>query len=250
MAWGDDQKGQLGVEESPSEEEQCYGETHAITPIQCSTVPRPVKVAGLGVLTGVERIGAGEEAAYAVRAGGREVLAWGGGGKGQLGNGEDNESASPVKATFEPPSPGDRNRRRLTARAGAAGQRRGLRLGRRRPRPARIRNRRRSDRKLRPPEMQHDPPGRRRTRPRGGRGGRRRRRQLRPQRRRRRQQGDLLVRGRRLLRTARARQPVVHQHLHAHPDRRHRLGAGRLRERHHGGRAAADAARRPPRASR
>lgn len=105
MAWGDDEKGQLGVEESPSEEEHCYGETHGITPIQCSTVPRPVKVAGLGVLTGVERIGAGEEAAYAVRAGGREVLAWGAGGKGQLGNGENNDSASPVRAAFEPPSP-------------------------------------------------------------------------------------------------------------------------------------------------
>ncbi len=104
MAWGDDQKGQLGVEESPSEEEQCYGETHVIAPIQCSTLPRPVKVAGLGVLTGVERIGAGEEAAYAVRASGREVLAWGGGSKGQLGNGEDNESASPVKVAFEPPA--------------------------------------------------------------------------------------------------------------------------------------------------
>ena len=104
MAWGDDQKGLLGVEESPAEEEQCYGETHAIIPIQCSTVPRPVKVAGLGVLTGVERIGAGEEAAYAVRASGREVLSWGGGSKGQLGNGEDNESASPVKAAFEPPA--------------------------------------------------------------------------------------------------------------------------------------------------
>jgi len=105
MAWGSDQKGQLGVEEGPSEEEQCYGETHAITPIQCSTVPRPVKVAGLGVLTGVERIGAAEETAYAVRDGGREVLAWGSGGKGQLGNGEDDDSASPVKAAFEAPSP-------------------------------------------------------------------------------------------------------------------------------------------------
>ncbi len=105
MAWGDDEKGQLGVEESHSEEELCYGETHAITPVQCSTVPRAVKVSGLGVLTGVERIGAGEEAAYAVRGGGREVLAWGGGGKGQLGNGEDDESASPVKASFEPSSP-------------------------------------------------------------------------------------------------------------------------------------------------
>ena len=40
-----------------------------------------------------------------MRAGGREVLAWGGGGKGQLGNGEDDDSASPVKAAFEPPSP-------------------------------------------------------------------------------------------------------------------------------------------------
>ncbi len=105
MAWGDDQKGELGVEEKKEEEELCYGETHAITPVQCSTVPRAVTVAGLGVLTGVERIGAGEEAAYAVRTGGREVMAWGGGSKGQLGNGANGESASPVKVAFEPPSP-------------------------------------------------------------------------------------------------------------------------------------------------
>jgi len=105
MAWGSDEKGQLGVELGPSEEEECYGETHMIMPIKCSTVPRPVKVAGLGVLTGVERIGAAEETAYAVRDGGREVVAWGAGSKGQLGNGENDESASPVKASFEPPSP-------------------------------------------------------------------------------------------------------------------------------------------------
>jgi len=103
MAWGDDQKGLLGVEESSKEE--CYGENHIITAVQCSTVPREVKVGGLGSLTGVERIGAGEEDAYAVRASGREVVAWGSGGKGQLGNGESNDSASPVKAAFEPPSP-------------------------------------------------------------------------------------------------------------------------------------------------
>jgi alpha-tubulin suppressor-like RCC1 family protein len=105
MAWGDDQKGQLGVEEGPSEEEMCFGETHAITPVQCDTIPRPVKVSGLGVLTGVERIGTGEEDAFAIRAGGHEVLAWGGGSKGQLGNGENKDSASPVRAAFEPPSP-------------------------------------------------------------------------------------------------------------------------------------------------
>jgi alpha-tubulin suppressor-like RCC1 family protein len=103
MAWGDDEKGLLGVEESSKEE--CNGENHIITAVQCSTVPREVKVGGLGALTGVERIGAGEESAYAVRNGGHEVVAWGAGGKAQLGNGEANDHASPVKVAFEPPAP-------------------------------------------------------------------------------------------------------------------------------------------------
>ena len=105
MAWGSDPGGQLGVEEGSSEEEQCYGETHAVTAIQCSTVPRPVRVAQLGLLSGVERIAAGEETAYAIRAGGGEVLAWGAGGKGQLGNGSSSSSATPVPASLEAASP-------------------------------------------------------------------------------------------------------------------------------------------------
>lgn len=107
MAWGNDEGGQLGIEESGAEEEQCYGETHAITPVQCSAIPRPVQVAELGALTGVERIAAGEEAAYAIRSGGREVLAWGPGAKGQLGNGATKDSSSPVRVSFEPSSPVD-----------------------------------------------------------------------------------------------------------------------------------------------
>ena len=69
------------------EEEQCYGETHARTAVPCSTVPRRVKFEG-HPLTGVERIAAGGESAYAVRNGGREVLAWGENSKGQLGTGD------------------------------------------------------------------------------------------------------------------------------------------------------------------
>ena len=141
MAWGEDQNGDLGVEESGSEEELCFGETHAITPIQCSTIPRPVKVPGLGELTGVERIGAGEETAYAIAPRGEKVAAWGAGGKGQLGNGEDERKRLAGAGRLRTGLAGDRNRRRLAARAGAARQRRGLRLGRRRARSAGLRNR-------------------------------------------------------------------------------------------------------------
>ncbi len=105
QAWGEDRNGLLGVEETPAEEELCYGETHSVTPAQCSTVPRPVKVAGLGAITGVERIAAGEENGYAIRTGGSEVIAWGAGTKGQLGDGATVNSASPVRVSFEPPSP-------------------------------------------------------------------------------------------------------------------------------------------------
>ena len=38
VAWGDDRGGDLGVQES-GEGEKCLGETHAITPIPCSTSP-------------------------------------------------------------------------------------------------------------------------------------------------------------------------------------------------------------------
>ncbi|HTY96143.1 MAG TPA: hypothetical protein VMB91_03820, partial [Solirubrobacteraceae bacterium] len=86
LAWGEDQNGDLGTEQTGGEEEQCYGETHSRTPVPCSTLPRRVKLEG-HPLTGVERIAAGGESAYAVRGGGREVLAWGENAKGQLGTG-------------------------------------------------------------------------------------------------------------------------------------------------------------------
>ena len=105
MAWGEDRNEDLGIEESGSEEELCLGEAHAITPVQCSTIPRPVKIKGLGKLSGVERIGVGEETAYAIGSGGKKVAAWGSGGKGQLGNGHNEDSPSPVHTLLEPASP-------------------------------------------------------------------------------------------------------------------------------------------------
>ena len=105
MAWGEDRSGDLGVEESEKEEELCLGENHAVTPVQCSTIPRTVKIKGLGKLSGIERIGAGEETAYAIASGGKKVVAWGSGGKGQLGDGEGQDSPSPVRTLLEPASP-------------------------------------------------------------------------------------------------------------------------------------------------
>ncbi len=104
MAWGDDRGGDLGVQES-GETEKCLGETHAITPIACSTIPRTVMASPGVPLSGVERIGVGDESAYAVRGGGEEVLAWGEDLRGQLGNGSTTPSPSPVRASFEPGSP-------------------------------------------------------------------------------------------------------------------------------------------------
>jgi alpha-tubulin suppressor-like RCC1 family protein len=104
VAWGDDRGGDLGVQVT-GEGEKCLGETHAITPIPCSTIPRPVMVSPGVPLSGVERIGAGTESAYAVRAGGEEVLDWGENAGGQLGNGTTTPSPSPVRALMEPGSP-------------------------------------------------------------------------------------------------------------------------------------------------
>ena len=104
LAWGDDRGGDLGVQVS-GEGEKCLGETHAITPIPCSTVPRTVVVSPGVPLSGIERIGAGVESAYAVRAGGEEVLSWGENGRGQLGNGTTTPSPFPVRADLEPGSP-------------------------------------------------------------------------------------------------------------------------------------------------
>ena len=104
VAWGENQNGDLGTEQTGAEEEQCYGETHARTPVPCSTVPRRVKLEG-HPLSGVERIAAGGESAYAVRNGGREVLAWGENSKGQLGTGDSERHSAPTPVMFTPPSP-------------------------------------------------------------------------------------------------------------------------------------------------
>ncbi|HTY96352.1 MAG TPA: hypothetical protein VMB91_04885, partial [Solirubrobacteraceae bacterium] len=104
LAWGGNEYGRLGIEAGAEEEELCYGETHAIVPVQCSTTPRQVKLGG-EPLGGVERIAAGGESAYAIRGGGEEVLAWGAGLYGELGNGSTKASTSAVPVIFEPPSP-------------------------------------------------------------------------------------------------------------------------------------------------
>ena len=159
-------------------------------------------------LTGVERIGAGEESAYAVRAGGRKCSP---GAKTAKASSATAKTAKrlPGQSELRTALAGGRNRGRLTARARAAGERPGVRVGRRRPRASSA-----SKPAAKPSEscgqqkcsMIPQPVGDSTTwwpsRP-------ARRHQPRAQRRRRRQQGDLLVRGQRLLRTARARQPAV-----------------------------------------
>jgi alpha-tubulin suppressor-like RCC1 family protein len=104
LAWGENQNGDLGVEQTSAESEQCYGENHARTAVPCSTIPRRVKVEG-HPLTGVERIAAAGESAYAVRNGGKELLAWGENSKGQLGTGDTERHTTPRPMMFTPPSP-------------------------------------------------------------------------------------------------------------------------------------------------
>lgn len=104
LAWGEDELGRLGIEAGGGEEELCYGETHAIVPVPCSTRPRHVKFRG-SPLGGVERVAAGSQSAYAIRGGGEEVLAWGGNLYGQLGNGTARSTTSAVPVIFEPPAP-------------------------------------------------------------------------------------------------------------------------------------------------
>ena len=188
MAWGEDRNGDLGVEEKGAEEELCYGEAHAITPAQCSTIPRPVKIKNLGKLAGVERIGAGEETAYAIGSQGKKVAAWGAGGKGQLGDGETEDSSSPVRTLLEPGSPVVEIVGGAQPRAGQAGQRRTVRLGIRRLRPARLRNRLGTRRNVRSLRVHHGARTGPLTRARGG-PRRRRRDQLRGRGRRKRGQG-------------------------------------------------------------
>ena len=170
--------------------------------------PRPVKITGLGVLSGVERIGAGEETAYACGPAGKKVAGLGrAAAKASSATATDNDSASPVEGGFEPASPvieivgGSQHVLARLANGelyawGADG------LG-----PARIRNRPGSRRTVRPTTCSMVPepvPANSSTWWRvaaGGEGD-----QLRRRGRRKRQQGDLLVRGQRLLRTARPRQ--------------------------------------------
>ena len=112
MAWGQNHEGELGIGvgeakgEHKNEPEGCisHGET------SCSTKPRHVCAVGHSgglceneseYLKGVKAIAAGENAAYALLNNG-EVLAWGTGASGQLGNPSLDNSASdvPVKVSL------------------------------------------------------------------------------------------------------------------------------------------------------
>ena len=227
MAWGDDRTAIWASKRAAAEEELCYGETHAITPIQCSTIPRPVKVKGLGELLGRRTDRRRRRNRLRDRAGGKEVAG--------LGRRAAKASSATAKTKTAPRRcerclrtalAGRRNRRRLTARAGAAGQRRSVRLGRRRARPARLRNRApKPSEQLRAPEPAAWSPNAVRSLSHVvARRGRWEGDQLRDRGRRKRHQGDLLVRRqRRLLRTARPRQrqPFTST-LDADPDRTRR----------------------------
>ncbi len=91
LAWGDDHHGQLGV--GSEHIENCYGPLHEATPDECVTRPRLVK--GLSGVK-VERIAAGQEAAFVIAAKGTQILAWGENGSGQLGNGTTEDATTPV----------------------------------------------------------------------------------------------------------------------------------------------------------
>ena len=155
LAWGENQNGDLGIEQAGAEEEQCYGETHARTPVPCSTVPRRVKLEG-HPLTGVERIAAGGESAYAVRNGGREVLAWGENSKGQLGTGRQRTPRDPEAGHVHPALAGRGTRGRLAPRARPPAERPGVRVGLRRIRAARLPLRSGRERRLRPAHLRGD----------------------------------------------------------------------------------------------
>ena len=167
MAWGDDRGGDLGVQES-GESEKCLGETHAITPIPCSTIPRTVMVSPGTPLTrrrtdrGGRRIG--------LRGAGR------GRGSARLGRKrhgparQRNHHPQPLAGPRDPRTglAGGGNRRRLDARARAAGERPGVRVGRGQRRPARLHRRRGTVGTLRRrSRLQHDPPAGLRAQPRG-----------------------------------------------------------------------------------
>jgi alpha-tubulin suppressor-like RCC1 family protein len=88
LAWGANERGELGVEWPSSEpEEKCNGEPSPAIALPCVTRPRNVKFNGsVENLTGVEKIAAGNNTAYAVRKGGTELVAWGSNAGGQIGN--------------------------------------------------------------------------------------------------------------------------------------------------------------------
>ncbi len=98
LGWGDDHAGILDVPE-PEKQGKCIGELHPFEPSACVKTPEP-----LPGLTGIERIAAGESTTYAVRDEGKEVLSWGINGKGQLGDGGTENSATPVRVELSPTS--------------------------------------------------------------------------------------------------------------------------------------------------
>ena len=87
MAWGDNRSGELGSGAPPPGPEQCPKEEGEGA---CSTAPVSVKA-----LSGVTAISAGWQHSLALLTNGT-VMAWGGNGDGQLGNGTTTESDVPV----------------------------------------------------------------------------------------------------------------------------------------------------------
>jgi alpha-tubulin suppressor-like RCC1 family protein len=86
-SWGDDYEGQLG--DGRTVRSGC----------ECEARPAPVEgVGGAGRLEGVAAIGAGYDQSYALLADG-DVLAWGDGSSGQLGNGRSEHSDTPVEVS-------------------------------------------------------------------------------------------------------------------------------------------------------
>ena len=142
-----------------------------------------------------------------MRAAGQEVPPGARAAKASSATAKTEDASSPMRTLLEPASPGGRNRGRLHARAGAAGQRPGVRLGRRRLGPARLRNRAAKPTKAAATTRAAwcpSPSARSTTWWRCGR--RRRRPASRVKEEENAQQGDLLVRRQRPLRTARPRQ--------------------------------------------
>jgi alpha-tubulin suppressor-like RCC1 family protein len=85
MAWGENNKGQLGIGEvhGKTGPESCKTEV-GLEP--CSTIPRPVLLPKLATGVTVKAIAPGQVATYALLSNGH-VLAWGDNGKGELGTG-------------------------------------------------------------------------------------------------------------------------------------------------------------------